>query len=80
MMTLIICWVCVRIVGIPIALNYIYNDITTIFWFYPLTWSISTVVLTIFLFTFKWCKDKDNHKELEEVLDSNIDNNKNVSE
>lgn len=80
MMTLIICWVCVRIVGIPIALNYIYNDITTIFWFYPLTWSISTVVLTIFLFTFKWCKDKDKNKELEEVLDSNIDNNKNVSE
>lgn len=56
MITLIICWVCVRIVGIPFALNYISNDIKTIFWFYPLTWSLSTIVLTIFSLCTKWNK------------------------
>ncbi len=56
MLTLIICWVCVRIIGIPLALNYINNDITTIFWFYPLTWTLSTIVLTIFSLCTKWNK------------------------
>ncbi len=56
MITLIVCWVGVRIFGIPIALNYINNDITTIFWFYPFTWSLSTIVLTVFAYFSKWNK------------------------
>ncbi len=59
MITLIVCWVCVRLAGIPLALNYINNDITTIFWFYPLTWSLSTIVLTIFSLCTKWNKKVD---------------------
>ena len=48
MFVMIICWCVVRVVGIPLALKIPgFNDITTIFYFYPLTWSISFIVLTI---------------------------------
>ncbi len=66
MIIMIICWVFVRIFGIPLALQYINNDVTTIFWFYPFTWGLSTVVLTITAFISKWDKPKKN-KEIEEV-------------
>ncbi len=66
MIIMIICWVFVRVFGIPLALQYINNDVTTIFWFYPFTWSLSTVVLTITAFISKWDKPKKNDK-IEEV-------------
>lgn len=48
MFTMIICWVLVRITLIPVALQIDgWNQIQTIFWFYPFTWSLSFVVLTI---------------------------------
>ncbi len=58
MLVMIVFWVFVRVFGIPIALKYIANDPRTIFWFYPLTWSLSTIVLTILSFVFKWAKPK----------------------
>ena len=66
MIIMIICWVFVRVFGIPLALQYINNDVTTIFWFYPFTWGLSTVVLTITAFISKWDKPKNN-KKIEEV-------------
>lgn len=66
MIIMIICWVFVRVFGIPLALQYINNDVTTIFWFYPFTWGLSTVVLTITAFISKWDKPKKNDK-IEEV-------------
>ena len=58
MIIMILCWVIIRIVGIPIALKYIYNDVTMIFWFYPITWALSTIVLTVVSFITKWYKPK----------------------
>lgn len=46
MFVMIICWVCVRVIGIPIALSWDgCNTIQTIFWFYPFTWGLSFIVL-----------------------------------
>ena len=59
MFIMIICWVVIRICFIPIALKYLYNDVTTIFWFYPFTWSLSTIVLTIVSIVTKWSKPKE---------------------
>ena len=58
MIVMILFWVVVRVFGIPVALNYISNRPETIFWFYPLTWSLSTVVLTFLSFKLPWCKPK----------------------
>ncbi len=58
MIVMILCWVVIRIVGIPLVLNYIYNDVTMVFWFYPITWTLSTIVLTIISFICKWYKPK----------------------
>ena len=58
MIVMILCWVVIRVSLIPVALNYINNDVTTIFWFYPFTWSLSTITLTIISFFIKWDKTK----------------------
>jgi MATE efflux family protein len=54
MFTMIICWVLVRITLIPVALKVPgWNTIRTIFWFYPFTWSLSFVALSIvFIYVF----------------------------
>ncbi len=59
MIVMILCWVVIRITLIPVALKYINNDVTTIFWFYPFTWSLSTITLTIISFIVKIDKPKN---------------------
>lgn len=57
MFTMIICWVVVRIAGIPIALSIAgWNHIQTIFWFYPFTWGLSVIVLFLNTILSKWDK------------------------
>lgn len=58
MFVMILCWVVIRICSIPLALKYINNDVTTIFWFYPFTWGLSSVVLTIISILSKWSHPK----------------------
>lgn len=53
MITMIICWCGVRVLGIPIALHF-WNDVRTIFMFYPLTWFISLVVLGVYFLKVDW--------------------------
>ena len=60
MFTTIICWVLVRIIGIPIALSLPgMNHIQTIFYFYPFTWSLSFIVL-IFIWVYISIKKEKN--------------------
>lgn len=60
MIIMIVFWVAVRIIGIPIALNISgLGQIQTIFWFYPLTWCLSSIVLIILNFFLKWYKPKE---------------------
>ncbi len=60
MFTMIICWVVVRITLIPVALSIPgWNNLQTIFWFYPFTWSLSFIVLSI-MFIFVYNKKVKN--------------------
>ena len=73
MAVMIICWVFVRIFGIPIALNTIWNNVRTIFWFYPFTWSLSFVVLTLIAYFSHWSNKKiDNVRIADKAIVSEI--------
>ena len=65
MFTLITCWCLVRIIGIPIALKIPgLEHFQTIFYFYPLTWSLSFIVLTVaFIVTVAQQKKKEKLKD-----------------
>lgn len=71
MFTMIICWVCVRIVGIPIALQIDgWNTIRTIFWFYPFTWGLSFIALMVISAISRWSKPYQK-KGIEQKLPEN---------
>jgi Na+-driven multidrug efflux pump len=53
MFTMLICWCTIRITYITIAVAMI-PEIHVIFWAYPLTWSLSSVVFLIYLLKVDW--------------------------
>ncbi|NMA22730.1 MAG: MATE family efflux transporter, partial [Spirochaetales bacterium] len=46
-------WCVFRIIFIQVGL-YLFHDIRVVFWAYPVTWSISAVIFTIYYFTVDW--------------------------
>ncbi|MCF0117773.1 MAG: MATE family efflux transporter [Bacilli bacterium] len=64
---LLVCWVAIRIIFIPVALSIpSLNKVTTIYWFYPLTWSLSFIVFTILALAIASYKTKQRKKNGEE--------------
>ncbi len=55
MLVMLASWCIIRVTYITIIVHFI-PVINVIFWAYPLTWSISTVVFTIFYFKSNWMK------------------------
>ena len=55
MLVMLASWCIIRVTYITIIVKFI-PVINVIFWAYPLTWSISTVVFTIFYFKSNWMK------------------------
>lgn len=53
MYVMLVCWCIIRISYITAAVHFI-PKIQMVFWAYPLTWSLSTVVLSIYLFKADW--------------------------
>lgn len=55
MLVMLASWCVIRVTYITIIVHFI-PVINVIFWAYPLTWSISTVIFTIFYFKSNWMK------------------------
>ena len=55
MLVMLASWCIIRVTYITIIVKFI-PVINVIFWAYPLTWSISTVIFTIFYFKSNWLK------------------------
>lgn len=55
MLVMLASWCIIRVTYITIIVHFI-PVINVIFWAYPLTWSISTVIFTIFYFKSDWMK------------------------
>ena len=55
MLVMLVCWCVIRVSYITAAVR-IFPVIDVIFWAYPLTWSLSTVVFLFYLFKSNWLK------------------------
>ncbi|QSX07325.1 MATE family efflux transporter [Sedimentibacter sp. zth1] len=53
MFTMLICWCIIRVSYITVATHFI-NDIKVIFWAYPLTWSLSSILFLIYYLKADW--------------------------
>ena len=61
MITMLLFWCGVRVVYVNSILHYI-PKFEMISWAYPITWTLSSIVLTICLFTVNWEKAFENRK------------------
>ena len=53
MLVMLICWCVIRVTYITVTVNLI-KDIGVIFWAYPLTWTLSSIVFVIYYFKADW--------------------------
>ena len=53
MVVMLLCWCIIRVSYITIVVHFI-PQISVIFWAYPLTWSLSSIVFTLYFFKSNW--------------------------
>lgn len=53
MVTMLSCWCAIRVTYVTIALRFV-NELTTVSWAYPITWTCSSIVFLIYFFTADW--------------------------
>lgn len=58
MFTMLGCWCICRVTYITIAVKLV-NKLTTVSWAYPITWTLSSIVLLIYFFTADWIHNFD---------------------
>ncbi len=61
MFTMLFCWCIFRVSYITVAIRYI-NQLTTISWAYPITWTLSSIVFLLFLLKSDWIHNFDKSK------------------
>lgn len=54
MLVMLICWCVVRVTYITVMINHVWNDISVVFSAYPLTWTLSSIVFTIYYLKADW--------------------------
>lgn len=57
MLVMMICWCGVRVVYIP-WITPMFDDITAVFWVYPVTWTLSSIVFLIYYLKVDWVHGK----------------------
>ena len=58
MVTMLSCWCVLRVTYITIAVRFV-NQLTTVSWAYPLTWSCSSIVFLIYFLKADWIHNFD---------------------
>ena len=69
MLVMLVSWCAIRITYITIVGN-LFDDIQLIFWAYPITWSISSVIFFVYLIKADWMHnfERQEQKQLEKEL------------
>ena len=53
MVTMLVCWCLIRVTYITVAVRFV-NELTTVSFAYPLTWTLSSIVFLIYLIKGNW--------------------------
>ena len=61
MFTMLGCWCIFRVTYISVAVQYV-NQLTTVSWAYPITWTLSSIVFLIYFLKGNWIHNFDNQR------------------
>lgn len=61
MLVMLVCWCLIRVVYVTVATHFI-PDIQVIFWAYPLTWSLSSIIFLVYYLKSDWLHTFKNEK------------------
>ena len=61
MFTMLACWCVIRVTYISIAVKYV-NQLTTVSWAYPITWTLSSIVFLIYFLKGNWIHNFDRER------------------
>ena len=62
MFTMLACWCVIRVSYITIAVKIV-NQLTTVSWAYPITWTISSIIFLIYFLTADWIHAFDKERQ-----------------
>ncbi len=62
MITMLACWCVFRVSYITIALKFI-NELTTVSWAYPITWTLSSIIFLIYFLKADWIHTFDKKEQ-----------------
>ncbi len=62
MITMLACWCVFRVSYITVALKFI-NELTTVSWAYPITWTLSSIVFLIYFLKADWIHTFDKKEQ-----------------
>ena len=60
MFTMLTCWCVIRVTYITVAVKYV-NQLTTVSWAYPLTWTLSSIIFLIYFLKADWIHNFDKN-------------------
>ena len=53
MVTMLVCWCLIRVTYITVAVRIV-NELTTVSWAYPITWTCSSIVFLVYFLKVDW--------------------------
>ena len=62
MIIMLSCWCVIRVAYITIAVGYV-NELTTVSWAYPITWTCSSVAFLVYFLKADWIHAFDKHEQ-----------------
>lgn len=66
MVVMLSVWCILRIIYITVILGFV-NDISMIYWAYPITWTISSLIFLVYYFKSDWIHTFDKHENKQKV-------------
>ena len=62
MFTMLACWCALRTVYVSIAVRFV-NQLTTVSWAYPITWTCSSIIFLIYFLKADWIHNFDREAQ-----------------
>ena len=60
MFTMLVCWCAIRMTYITVAVKLV-NELTTVSWAYPITWTLSSIIFLIYFLKADWIHNFDKN-------------------
>ena len=58
MITMLVCWCVIRVSYITVAVKFV-NQLTTVSWAYPITWTLSSIIFLVYFLKADWMHNFD---------------------